>query len=245
MTGSRLPQRADRGWHGWLKPGELVFVVGCLLVLAGLGVDVAAGGLFTQLDDSVAESVGPGGGVGDWMLLVSEIGSLGVSGAIVAITTLVSAQRTWRWWPVALSAGVLTTAGALVVTTKTLVGRDGPPGVETAAGYPGYFPSGHAATSVVCLGTAALLLVALRHPGLGVARVPDSAARWDRALLVSWVVGAVAGVAVGTGSVLTGYHWLSDICGGIALGMAVLVAGTALARGYVCRRTGVRPPPGH
>ena len=219
----------------WLRPGEVLFVSACVLVLGFLVADVLADGLITGLDREVADYVASRGAAAGWMQAATTAGGFGVSGAIVVIATLMSAQRSWRWWPLGLTVGVVATMSVLVVGTKTLVGREGPPGVDTPQGYAGYFPSGHTATSVVCLGTAAFLVMAMWRPGLGVGQAAASRARWRRALTVSRVVGFVAGSVVGAAAVLTGHHWLTDVAAGIALSMAVLVVGTAAARGYLCR----------
>ncbi len=95
------------------------------------------------------------------------MGAAGVSGAVVAITTLVCAHRLWRLWPIALTALNLAVAGIGVWVVKTVTGRQGPPTSTTDSEYAGYFPSGHTATAVVCFGTAAFLLTVLLRPELG------------------------------------------------------------------------------
>lgn len=227
-------------WRAWLRPSEAVLVVASLLTLVLVGADVMGDGLLTSLDGTVADFVVSQGPAAGWMQAMADVGGFGVSGAVVVIATLMSAQRSWRWWPLGLTVGVVATTSGLVVVTKTLVGREGPPGVDAPQGYAGYFPSGHTATSVVCLGTAALLLMVLRRPGLGEGQTTGSRSRWNWALAVCRVVGLVAGVLVGAAAVLTGYHWMTDVVAGIALGMAVLVAGTAAAREYVCGPTDIR-----
>lgn len=226
--------------RSWLRPSETLLVTGCVAVLVLLAADVLADGLLTGLDRTVADFVASRGPAADWMQGVAGAGGFGVSGAIVVMATLMSAQRTWRWWPLGLTVGAVATMSVLVVGTKTLVGREGPPGVTTPQGYAGYFPSGHTATSVVCLGTAAFLVMAMRRRGLGAGKAAASRARWSRALTVSRGVGFVAGSVVGVSAVLRGYHWAGDVVAGIALGMAVLVVGTAAARGYLCKSSGER-----
>ncbi len=197
-----------------------LLIVGCGVLYGFLVVDVVAGGLVTKLDETVAESVGPDANESRWAAL-ANIGSFGVSGTLVVIAALVCAQRLWRVWPVLLAAGAVATMSLVVLVTKVLVGRPGPPGVEPAEDYPGYFPSGHTATSVVCLGLTAFLVMTLFRPGLGDAG--------GRARGVAIVVGVGGGVLAGASSVLSGYHWLSDVLGGLLVGVAVLALALTLA----------------
>ena len=89
---------------------------------------------------------------------------------------------------------------------KHLVGRPRPPSAIWIGHFSGAsFPSGHAAQSVACYVTLALILGAGRS---GLAK----AALFGGAVLVVLVVGG--------SRIYLGAHWLTDVLGGYALGTA-------------------------
>lgn len=197
-----LPQ-----WQGLL-------VVGATLGLGLVTVDVLAGGLATSLDEQVADAVGVAGseaerGTGR---SVSSLGELGLSGGVLVISVLVTVQATFRLWPIALAVGTVGGGLLLVLALKTLTARPGPGESALPDGYAGYFPSGHAATAGLCLGTACFVL--LRWRGYLERRVTPAAA--------GTFVGVAAAVGVGVAAVLGGYHWLTDVVGSVLLVAVVL-----------------------
>jgi membrane-associated phospholipid phosphatase len=102
----------------------------------------------------------------------------------------------------------------LVSVLKAWTGRTGPGSLDRPAAYPGLYPSGHAATTAVAFGLAALLLLPyLRR----------SAAR---RLLVAAAV--LVNLSVGWALVRCGYHWPLDVAGSWLLSGALLT-GVALA----------------
>jgi membrane-associated phospholipid phosphatase len=58
------------------------------------------------------------------------------------------------------------------------------------------------------------------------------------------VAGAIAGVVVGASTVLGGFHWMTDVLGGLAVAAPVLVVGFGMAESYLAgprrRRTSDR-----
>ena len=116
-------------------------------------------------------------------------------------------RRRWRLAVYLLVAG----AGALVLdpVLKSLVGRLRPVVAHPVAhGNGDSFPSGHSLSSIVCYG--AILLVFL----------PATHGRWRRA----FVAGIITLVAlIGISRILLGVHYVSDVLGGWALGIAWLV----------------------
>ena len=141
--------------------------------------------------------------VRDITLLGSTIALSAVIGAAVILLAL---RRRW-----ALAAYLTVTgAGALVLdpVLKVLVGRLRPVVAHPIAHAPGdSFPSGHALGSIVCYG--ALFLVFL----------PAVRGRWR-----TWFgVGMAAIVAlIGISRILLGVHFISDVLGGWAIGIAWL-----------------------
>ncbi|MFJ4848799.1 MULTISPECIES: phosphatase PAP2 family protein [unclassified Streptomyces] len=145
--------------------------------------------------------------------------------AQIAVPALMAAMvwTTWRlrragrprWWLPALAYAAATAAVPLLVSLlKPLIGRAGPGSLTLSPGYPGLYPSGHAATAAVAYGGAALLLAHL---------VVRTAARR--------LLGAAAvllNAAVGVFLVRCGYHWPLDVVGSWLL-CGALLAGAALA----------------
>jgi undecaprenyl-diphosphatase len=138
---------------------------------------------------------------------VTWLGSDGVLWAVVGAAAVVLAlRRQWR-----LAAYLLITgAGALILdpVLKSLVGRLRPVVAHPIAhGTGNSFPSGHSLGSIVCYG--AVLLVFL----------PAARGRW-RTVFVTVIVALVA--LIGISRILLGVHYLSDVIGGWAVGIAWL-----------------------
>ncbi len=219
---SRLPS-----WVSWgrlvsagrgvrLRRSDGVLVGGSVLVLALVTADVAAGGLLTYLDRELRSWLAPPVDVG-WADAVGGAGDLGIAGAILVVTMLVTTQASWRLWPLVLGTGNVVAMGVAVLVLKWAVGRVGPGSTVDPLGYPGHFPSGHTATSAVCIGTAVFLIVALRSGVSG-----ESARTWGLA------VGLTVGLLVGIASVVGDFHWMTDAVGGLLVAAIVLVAGFGL-----------------
>ncbi|HEX7994808.1 MAG TPA: phosphatase PAP2 family protein, partial [Streptosporangiaceae bacterium] len=138
---------------------------------------------------------------------ITLLGStLVLSVVIGAAALLVALRRRWR-----LAAYlVVTGAGALVLdpVLKVLVGRLRPVVAHPVAHAPGNsFPSGHSLGSMVCYG--ALFLVFL----------PAAHRRW-RACLTVLTAALIA--IIGISRILLGVHYISDVVGGWAIGIAWL-----------------------
>ncbi|MFC8501005.1 phosphatase PAP2 family protein [Pedococcus sp. NPDC057267] len=125
----------------------------------------------------------------------------------IAITTAVwrgVRQRDPR--PVVVTGAAMVAMSMSLWLMKVLVGRTAPRAGENTVLDGGHsYPSGHAATAVVCL----TLTVALLWGGRASMR------RWVLPLAV-----AASGV-VGVCTVVLGYHWVSDVVGGWAAGALV------------------------
>ncbi len=138
---------------------------------------------------------------------VTWLGSDGVLWTVVGAAAIVMALR--RRWRLAIYL-LVTGAGALVLdpVLKSLVGRLRPVVAHPIAhGTGNSFPSGHSLGSIVCYG--AVLLVFL----------PAARGRWRTAFIT--VVVALAAL-IGISRILLGVHYLSDVVGGWAIGIAWL-----------------------
>lgn len=148
------------------------------------------------------------------------------------ITGLVVILLSWRWRDVTpLVLMLIATAGSLLITVvgKRFIGRARPP-IEDAI--PPYetsmsFPSGHSLNALVIAGILAYLLI--RH-------------FWDRGLWLKVLFGVAAAlysISMGLTRVFLGHHWLTDVLGAWAIGIAWLavVIGCHLAWHAVRRRS--------
>ena len=172
---------------------------------------VAAGQPFGALDRAVNTAAHHATVAHPALLAAARTVTL-LGGAAVLTTLFVIAvallARTDRRRAVAVLA---LTAGAALVHSllKVLVGRARPtftdPLVHLASQA---FPSGHATTSTVVYGTLLLLTLPRIGPAAG------------RRLLTLGVAGLVAAVAASR--VLLGAHWLTDVVGGLLLGLTWL-----------------------
>jgi undecaprenyl-diphosphatase len=138
---------------------------------------------------------------------ITLLGStLVLSLVIGAAALLVALRRRWRLAAYLVVTGV----GALVLdpVLKVLVGRLRPVVAHPVAHAPGNsFPSGHSLGSMVCYG--ALFLVFL----------PAARGRW-RAWLTVLTAALIA--IIGISRILLGVHYISDVVGGWAIGIAWL-----------------------
>ena len=200
-----------------LGRGEMLLASLAAIALVLLTADVAMGGLATYLDDEVMANVGASGNGND---TVSGLGELGLSGGILIVVVLISTQATWQAWPALTSIGTVGSGLLLMFVLKAAVGRAAPYDVEVPDGYPGFYPSGHTTTAGLCLGTACFVLLTWRG---GTVRGHSPSA-------VGIAVGLAAATAVGTATVLNGYHWPSDAVAGVLITAVVLPLGFASCR---------------
>jgi undecaprenyl-diphosphatase len=205
-----MSSRVLRRWSSSLAPlaavtaAALIFAV--LLVLVRLQwapLEAADHDAATGINDLIA---------GNTMLVavvkaVTWLGSSGVLWVVVGAAAIVLAIR--RQWRLAIYL-LVTGAGALVLdpVLKSLVGRLRPVVAHPIAhGLGNSFPSGHSLGSIVCYG--AVLLVFL----------PAARGRWRTAFIA---VTAALVALIGISRILLGVHYLSDVVGGWAVGIAWL-----------------------
>jgi undecaprenyl-diphosphatase len=199
----------------------------CVVVIVLVSADVLTGGPLTSVDHVLRDQVqlrsphAPG-----WMSPPDNLGEVGTATGLMLGAALVAAQVLWRAWPVALAVANLAAVEILVLLLKAAVARPGPGSRARLDGYPGYFPSGHTATSAVCAGTVAFLAVTCW-----------GSVRWvDKAAVTGQVVGLLVGAVSAVSAVLGDFHWLTDTVGAMLLASVVLTLGFAAAREHV-RRT--------
>lgn len=148
--------------------------------------------------------------------LMNTLTALGSSAVIVPAFAAVVAVLLWRHRPgAALFLGVVS-LGALVLNATMKVFFQRPrPVLPWAHVLPDYsFPSGHTMNALVFYLALALILWSIRGRRIGLAAV---------------AVASIIVLGVGASRIYLGYHYLTDVVGGLLAGIAwLLVVGTAL-----------------
>lgn len=132
--------------------------------------------------------------------LLADLGGIAVAVPVLAVVLVYVARRARRagqdrWWLPSVAAAVLmAVVPALIVPTKELIARPGPPVMGPGAGF---YPSGHTATAAIAYGAATLVLL----PWL---RTTHS----RRTLLT---ICLALNLAVAFGLVMRGFHWPLDV----------------------------------
>ena len=179
--------------------------------------EILAKGPIVRMDSSVVNWMN--GWVHSRQWLVDTLTVVSWFGKPPWLATLVTAGALYVWWRgrrrLAAYLVVTVVGGSLVDTfVKVLVDRPRPVvdhPLDTALGTS--FPSGHSMASTLTYG--ALLLVFL----------PVLSRRW-RPVAIGAALGIV--LAVGSSRLLLGVHFVSDVIGGYVLGLAWLLAATAV-----------------
>jgi membrane-associated phospholipid phosphatase len=140
--------------------------------------------------------------------VVTWLGSLAVIVPVAVLAAFFFLLRWRRWGPVVLLAVAIAGAVGLYNFLKHLVGRPRPPSAIWIGHFSGAsFPSGHAAQSVACYATLALIV---------------GAGRPARVKISLWAGAALVVLVVGFSRIYLAAHWLTDVLGGYALSAAWL-----------------------
>ncbi|MEU4697546.1 phosphatase PAP2 family protein [Nonomuraea dietziae] len=124
----------------------------------------------------------------------------------------VAAWLAWRGAPLAAGWALITTVagGLLGEGLKLLIDRARPIFPDPVSSAPGLsFPSGHALAATLGAG----VLVLLARPALRGRPLPTA---------LAWTAAALLALSVSYTRVALGVHWVSDVVGGMLLGVAVL-----------------------
>ena len=135
------------------------------------------------------------------------------------------------WQPLVMMAAAFAGAAGLYDIVKPAVGRARPAAALQVGGPDeGWaFTSGHATQSIAFYGMLAVVLIVWRAP--------------NRRLPIAIGAAAVT-LVVGASRLYLGVHWLTDVLGGYALGLAwlsLVMVASLLVEGRRLRRTAVRP----
>lgn len=190
------------------------------LVFVLIAADVSSEGLIFHFDSTLRRWVqARDEHSASWLEVASNLGQLGVAAALLAIVGIVVSQILWKWWPVLFAAAVFVATEGLIYVSKTIVGRDGPGVWSDRVGYPGYYPSGHAATAAVCAGSVMFLAWLARGGERDI----------GRATTLGSVGGLVVGALAAVHSFVGDSHWFSDGVGGVLLAYCILTFAFAAA----------------
>jgi membrane-associated phospholipid phosphatase len=211
VTRTRASRTVARAW---------IVVAGCLLVLGLLGAGVRTDfGPQLRLDARVSEVLYAGDAravaLNDLLQVLTAPGLSWVR-FLVFLPVLVVLLRRRAWWTAAWLVTTVVLIGPLTTLLKDFFGRVRPPFQEGGARLESLsFPSGHS-SGIATLVTAGLVLA---WPLLS-----RGARRWAVG------VGGLLVLLVGLSRMWLGVHFLSDVLGGWALGVAWTLL-TALAFG--------------
>jgi undecaprenyl-diphosphatase len=202
----------------------VVWVALAMLVL--VTVDVVVGGPASHFDGQLRDAIQPRPDAAPWWLsAIAGLGDLRFAIPIVGALALAGSQYAWRPWPAAFATAAFAAVELAVLALKAGVGRPGPGVSAEREGYPGYFPSGHAATA-----TAVVAILLFTAHQLGIGRLPRTAV-----LETCVAAGAATGALAGLRAVVGDTHWVSDVVGGVLLSTALLVPAMAICRGVLAR----------
>ncbi len=209
------------------------YLIGALLALAVIGlalwafVEIVEGfvneEVLFQLDgvvkDTAARIATP-----EAALAMARVTNLAAPVLVVVVTLGLAAyfaiRRLWDYlFMLALALGL---GELLLYALKVAFDRARPTAGTTHDAYGASFPSGHSFTALVLYGLLAYLVWQITDKG------------WARALAVAFAVGTT--LAVGFSRLYLGVHWLTDVLGGYAAGVAWLVFSIALVRFLEARR---------
>lgn len=220
---------SSAGWSAWLASVASRVTSLPVLVVALVVVTLLASGPLHAFDRALNAPWS------QWVLegwrpfflhVLDRTASRAVGVPILALVALALSRRLRSLRPLVVAAGSVVAVIGLVATMKMVLARPGP-----ATGNPSFFdgglftggkvgiiyPSGHAADAVLLYGVAVYLLA---HYGTATRRTVR---------LLSWGVAAITVVTIAT-SLYLGWHWATDLLGGVVAGGLALRATTLADR---------------
>jgi undecaprenyl-diphosphatase len=179
--------------------------------------EVLAKGSFTEMDASVADSMNSWVHGMPWLVRTLEI--ISWFGLPLWLGIVVTAGAMYAYWRgrhrLAVYLVVTVVGGSLVDTAvKLAVDRPRPRvdhPLDTAFGTS--FPSGHTMASTITYGALVLVFLPVLH---------------RRGRLIALAAASVMVLLIGSSRLLLGLHFVSDVVGGFVLGLAWLLAATAV-----------------
>lgn len=187
-------------------------LVGALGAYAAIAADVVEGGRLSAVDEDLSEWVARSmPSVAEWIARV-----LSWIGGWIGVTIIVVAALVWLLRHGETALGVLLLVVVLGGQLLDSLAKDGYDRPRPTAGSPidlpssSSFPSGHAMTGIAVFGLLGLILSRELASGRG------------RTAAV--IAGFALGALIGASRVVLNVHFLTDVLGGAALGLAWLAA---------------------
>lgn len=183
--------------------------VGAALTLLVLTILVAAGAT-GGFDDAARQLFRPGDQWGERQVAADVLVEGLMPPVCLGLLLVAGLVTSWSRGSVPLAAATLCLVAAAMAGTQllqTLVGR--PDTHDEVSRLGGSYPSGHTVSITVCAG--GLLLLRRRRPPA-----------W------AWVGVVAAAAGMGVALLLESAHWLTDVLGGVLLGLLVLALAVVL-----------------
>jgi undecaprenyl-diphosphatase len=187
-------------------------LVGALAAYAAIAADVVEGGRLSAFDDDLSARVARSmPSVAEWIARVlSWLGGWAAVSIVVVVVLIWLLRRGETALGMLL---ILVTLGGQLLNSMAKGGYDRP---RPTAGSPidlpasSSFPSGHAMTGIAVFGLLGLVLARRLHSA--------------RARAAAVIAGFTLGALIGASRVVLNVHFLTDVLGGAALGLAWLAA---------------------
>lgn len=203
-------------WYGLALTVAVVLAAGSTLVFVEVTEGWTDQAALYEVDRAVHEQLDgtlTDGGAA-FFRAVTHFGDFLVASALTLALALWFVRRRQRWRLLALGL-TMVVGEAIVWTMKYVFARDRP-GSQLADAVGASFPSGHSFTAMALYGFV-IYLVWRSRLGRG-------------AQVVATAVLAVVIVLVGLSRVMLNVHWVSDVLGGLTIGLGWLVTSLLLAR---------------
>jgi membrane-associated phospholipid phosphatase len=195
----------------WERAAERRWLVGALVAGAVFGAFtwIVLAGTLNGADAHVATWMA-GHRTGWLTAAMRAVTTLGSWAFLLGFGVVAGAIFYWRYRDWRPGAGMLAALGGAIVLYlmfRWVTDRPRPPAALAAVAVPGgsSFPSGHVTQATAVVVVFALVLSSDRPPGSRAA--------------IGWLAGLVI-LLVGASRVYLGVHWLTDVLGGFALGLA-------------------------
>ncbi|MFC9840371.1 phosphatase PAP2 family protein [Rhodococcus sp. NPDC127530] len=158
-------------------------------------------------------------------IAITDAGSPVGTFVLAIVIGAIASRRAHSLLPAIILVGTVGAAGVASTVTKGLVGRQRPPLITQVLLETDHsFPSGHVTGAMALFGMTAVML------GFGL----PTAQRWALGVLAGLVTVLVAATRL-----YLGEHWFTDVVGGVVLGGAAVLAGSAVYVAWMSR-IGVR-----
>lgn len=211
------PRFSPKAWYGLLLTCAFAVFVTLLVAFAAIATSWRAEAAFYRIDQAVNQALL--GALSDasvaFLGFITHFADNDVAIVLIALLALFLIWRREKWHLVALffAEGL---GAPLLLGLKWAFARPRPdsPFIPDAAGYS--FPSGHAFTATVFYGF--LIFLTWRYFRSNAVRIPVTIALTLLILLVA------------LSRVVLSVHWVSDVLGGITIGLAWLIASLVATR---------------